>query len=405
MKRILMFSAVALLLMPAWAQQAEVPALGFAEQAQNNEEELYRAGTNAMNQGNWQSALDNFSQVTKLNGRRAEGAMYWTAYAQNKLGRKAAALETLAAFGKQYPRSTWQKDARALEVDIRGASAAGTAPATSAGDDEDIKLYAVNALMSMDSEQAEPLLEKVLGGNASAKIKERALFVLSQSGSPRAQELMGKIARGQAQPELQTKAIRNLGISGQRKLLGEIYGASTSADAKRAVLQALGICGGREELLAAARGEKDAHLRNEAIRGLAIAGGREELRSLYKEATDASTKRELIRSAVISGDQQFLLNAMQNEPDVDVKREAVRTLGVTGGRNTTDALVNIYNTDKDKRIRDAAIDGLFVHGDAHSLVELAKKETDHDMRRRLVEKLSVMGSKEATDYLMQLLEK
>ena len=48
---------------------------------------------------------------------------------------------------------------------------------------------------------------------------------------------------------------------------------------------------------------------------------------------------------------------------------------------------------------------LFVHGDAHSLVELAKKETDPEMRKRLVEKLSVMGNKEATDYLMQLLEK
>ena len=59
--------------------------------------------------------------------------------------------------------------------------------------------------------------------------------------------------------------------------------------------------------------------------------------------------------------------------------------------------------------RAAAFDpatAVLVHGDAHNLVELAKQETDPEMRKRLVEKLSIMGNnKEVSDYLMQLLEK
>jgi hypothetical protein len=51
------------------------------------------------------------------------------------------------------------------------------------------------------------------------------------------------------------------------------------------------------------------------------------------------------------------------------------------------------------------IDALFIKGDAHSLVELARKETNPELRRRLVQKMSVMGNREATDYLMEILNK
>ena len=72
------------------------------------------------------------------------------------------------------------------------------------------------------------MLQKSLDSpNRSEKVKERALFVLSQSDSPKAQQVLDGVARGQAHPELQMKAIHNLGISGNTKELAEIYKAST----------------------------------------------------------------------------------------------------------------------------------------------------------------------------------
>ena len=139
---------------------------------------------------------------------------------------------------KQYPRSTWVNDARALEIEIRGAS--GQATASAPDGDDDLKLYAINGLVNMDPERAVPLLEQVLSGSQSVKIKERALFVLSQSSSTRAQDLMAKIARGQVQPELQAKAIHNLGISGKKTLLSDIYAAAGSTETRRAALKAMG---------------------------------------------------------------------------------------------------------------------------------------------------------------------
>jgi HEAT repeat protein len=342
------------------------------------EEQIYITGTAALDAEQWQTAINQFSQIQ---GPKGDGAAYWKAYAQNKLGQKAAALETIASLMKEYPRSAWVQDAKALEVEIRGAAgveirgAAGQAAAPAADADDDLKLYAINSLISADPERAVPALEKLLAGSQSSRVKQRALFVLSQSKAPRAQDLMAKIARGEMYPDLQVKAIQNVGISGNKKLLTDIYASNAGANAKRAT-----------------------------INGLAIAGAREELRQLYKDTTDRQMKRELIHSAAVTGDRDLLMSAAQDS-DIEVKREAIRTLGISGGADNTTVLLNIYNTEKDSRVRDAAIEGLFVRGDAHDLVELLKKETDPGMKKQLVSKLSVMGNKEATDYLIQLLEK
>jgi hypothetical protein len=48
---------------------------------------------------------------------------------------------------------------------------------------------------------------------------------------------------------------------------------------------------------------------------------------------------------------------------------------------------------------------LFVQNNAEALVALARKESDPAMKRALVQRLSVMKSKVALDYLVELLGK
>jgi len=50
------------------------------------------------------------------------------------------------------------------------------------------------------------------------------------------------------------------------------------------------------------------------------------------------------------------------------------------------------------------IEALFVSGDSTQLIDLAKKETDPKIKRRLVEKISLMGDKASRDYMIQILE-
>jgi HEAT repeat protein len=76
-----------------------------------------------------------------------------------------------------------------------------------------------------------------------------------------------------------------------------------------------------------------------------------------------------------------------------------------GSKKTGDALVQIYNTDKDPEVRRTVINGLFVQGNASGLVDLARKESDPAMKKEIVSKLSVMGSKDPSvmNYMMELL--
>jgi hypothetical protein len=51
------------------------------------------------------------------------------------------------------------------------------------------------------------------------------------------------------------------------------------------------------------------------------------------------------------------------------------------------------------------LDALFIAGDAKGLIAVAKTEKDPELKKKAVEKLSLMGSKEANEYLMELLQK
>ena len=310
------------------------------------ESDLYAEGTDAIDEEEWSRAIDVFKRVVAMKGKRVDGALYWLAYAQHKAGRGGEALKTIDALERAHPQSRWIKDAKALELDIKRSSGQRVDP--SKVDDEELKLIVIQGLMSSDPERALPLLQKIVEGPYSKHVKEQALFVLSQSPSPRAAQLIASIARGAAHAELQSDAIKYLGISGQRnlKLLGEVYQSTANGEVKKEILRAYMLAGAKQPLFTAARSEKDPNLR----------------------AT------------------------------------AVRTLGLMGGERTGATLVQMYRGESDAQVRRAALEGLFVQGNARALVELAKSEKDPRWKREIVQKLAVMNSKDAADYLTDLLK-
>lgn len=55
-------------------------------------------------------------------------------------------------------------------------------------------------------------------------------------------------------------------------------------------------------------------------------------------------------------------------------------------------------------MRKAVIEAFFIQGNARALIRLARAEKDPQTKRSIIEKLSVMGSGEATDYLLEFLK-
>jgi hypothetical protein len=368
--------------------------------------ELYDNGREALDEEKYDQARERFSELAKANGPQTDAALYWEAYADQRLGQRQAALAAIADLKARFPQSRWQKDASALEIEVRQGTGQPSRP--EAQGDQELKMLAIQGLMNSDPERAMPLLEKVLQGPASPKEKSKAMFVLAQSGSPQGREIIGRIARGQSNPELQKRAVEYLAIFGgaeARKTMAEIYSSTTDPSLKRAILRSYMIGGDKERLFAAAKSEKDPELRAEAIRQLGLVHAEPELAQLYQTENSPELRRELLQAFFLAGDANKLLEAAKNEKSPELRRAAVRNLGLVHSDQSDKALAEIYARETDRGIREEVLNAYFIQGNAAGLVAVAKTEKDPGLKRTAVQKLSLMHSKEASDYMMELLQK
>jgi HEAT repeat protein len=376
------------------------------ERQRDQESSVFERAYDQMDSGKWDRAVDGFSQVVAMKGSRADGALYWKAYSQDRLGQRTEALATIAELTKAYPKSPYVRQAQALDLEVRRKAGQPVNPDSQ--NDEDLKLLALNALLNSDPEKAIPYLEKVLQGPSSPKLRSQAVFVLSQSNSPRARQILKDLARGSSTPELQNKAIQSLGVMGgpeSRAILAEVYASSTDVDVKRRILRAFMVAGERQRLFAAAQTEQNEDLRREAVQQLGVMGAHDELWQLYQKESSVAVKKQILQAMFVGGNSTRLIDLAKSEKDPELRATAVRNLGLMGGSETGDALLSIYSTDKDPSVRKNVINALFTQGNATALVSLARKETDLDMKKAIVQKLSVMGGKVATDYMLELLNK
>src|SRR6266481_195432 len=332
--------------------------------------ELYDDGREALDEDRYDRAESRFDQLSQMNGPQTDAALYWKAYAENRLGKRDTALANIAELKRRFPLSRWQKDAAALEIEVRQTS--GQAVHPEAQKDDELRLLAIRGLMNSDPERAMPLLGKVLeNGSASPKEKSQAMFGGAES----------------------------------RKLLAELYRSTSHASIKRSLLRAYMIGGDREHLFEAAKNEKDDDVKREAIRQLGLVHAQSELQQLYRSDNSPAVRRELLQAFFLAGDAPKLLEAAQNEKDPELRRTAVRNLGLIHSDDSAKALQSIYAKETDRGIKEEVLNAYFIQGNAAAIVAIARNEKDLQLKRTAVSKLSIMHSKEATDYLMEILQK
>jgi len=370
----------------------------------NNQDRLYQNGTRALDGQRWDQAIEYCARVETLGGSRADGALYWTAWAQSKQGNSAAALESLSRLRQSYPSSRWVTEARALEVEIRQAAGQSVRPENVP--DDELKLMALNSLVKADEQRVIPMLDKIVKGTGSPRLKERALFVLAQNGSPQARQAVTNIAKGDGNPDLQAKAVMYLGAFGDndsRQALSEIYKSSTNIDVKRNILRAFMATGDRDRLLELAKSEQNADLRAEAVQQLAGMGAQDQVWQLYQNDMSTEVRKKIIQAMVAMHNEPRLVSLLKTENDPDLRRSIVQTLGSIPSPASTDALKATYISDKDDGVRRAVVDALAQQRNSAALIELSRKETDATMKKRILERLTTLKSPEATDYFLELL--
>lgn len=295
----------------------------------------------------------------------------------------------------------------ALGAVVTSSASLGQTAATTGGDDE-MKMMALNGLRQADASVAVPQIEKLLASNSSIELKRRALSILAQDDTAQARDVLARFARGESNTSLQGEAIRQLGVMGgseAQKTLADIYAASSDMGIKRMILRSFMVAGDKDRLLAAAKDEKNGDLRVEAVRQLGAMGASDALLQLYKTESTDEVKAQILRGLGICGNTEAISQIAQNDPSPTMRQAAVRAIGISDGGNSEATLTRLYSTEKDMNVRKEILRSFFIRQDAKGLIAVAKTETDPELRKYAVRQLSVMNSKEATDYLVELLNK
>ena len=385
-----------------------IPALLAPEaSAQNRTEErmerAYERGQRHLDRREYGEAVERFDEVIASKTSRAPGAMYWRSWALYRMNKRTEALETLAALERTYPNSAWKNDGKALDLEIRQASGQRVSP--DSVEDEELRLVALHSLAMNDPDRALPVVEKILAGPYSMKMKEKALFVLTQLPSKSGNALIERVARGELNPDLQLEAIEFIGVMGNaasRELLSSIYRQTSNVSVKKEIMESYMVSGDRKRLLELARGEQNAALRGKAVEQLGVMGATEELRQLYQQESSFEVKKDIIEALFVGGAKSIVESLAKTEKDPKLRKEAIEALGLLGA-STESTLLEIYRSDTDREIRKEVIEALFIQGNAKALVALARRETDPRMKKEIVEQLSIMASEDARAYLMELL--
>jgi len=247
--------------------------------------------------------------------------------------------------------------------------ATGSLAQTDTTDDaESLRMTALEALITAPPARAMPIVDKVLSGNHSAKLKERALFILSQMETPESQSRLLAFAND-SQGELQTEAIRMIGIGGDKDALaslGEIYRGG-NADVRDAVLEAYLIADDTAAVFNIAANTQDEEEFSEAVTMLGAMGANAELRELRNRA---GLSESLIEALAISGDPESI-----NE------------------------LVDIYRNAETDEIRNSALEGLMIAGHDEGLLELYRGAGSAADKRQILQYLVMMDSEAVWDLI------
>ena len=268
-------------------------------------------------------------------------------------------------------------------------------------DDEALKVAAVEALIAAPPERALPLARKVLDGNNSDNVKEKALFILSQIDAPEAQETLLSFAR-EANGPLQAEAIRMIGIGGNDQSLASLRPLYESGDSevREAVLEALMIAGDKQTVFEIAMTAEGEDFEN-AVDMLGVMGAKAELRELRGKK---GAEEALIDAYAISGDFESLQQLALDDSNAEIQAEAIQAMGIVGGAEVGATLVRIYRDASSEKIRDAALDGLMISDDDASVLELYRSATDSREKKELLERLVMMDSDEVWSLIDSALE-
>ena len=313
---------------------ASIDQRSVAGSAEDAADSLYRLGRQAINDDNYEKAVAIFRQVVDKypKSQTASDALYWRAWASYQLGRDRhnkeyfdQALQAIDQLQDKYPKATSLADARDLRTRVRSAQASlgdskaagdiasqakqlSQSTSCSGGDDE-MRMAALQGLMSMNATDALPILKQVLAQRDPCRVglRKQAVYLIAQR---RGDDVVGsllEVARNDPSNEVQSDAVYWLSTTRSDRAtaaLDSVLFQGRDTDLRTKAVYALSQVGTQRAGEALRRAAQDEKL-PEDVRGQAtywLGNARladlDFFRALYKSTRSSNVHGQIIQAVV-----------------------------------------------------------------------------------------------------------
>ncbi len=426
---------------------------------QDTADAVYRRARTAFNARQYQEAIDLFRQVREnyADSQYRASALYYEAFALSRLDSEDSyrqALSLLEALRSRY--EYWSSDYASLYTRLQGQLArlgdpeAAAAVAEQAaqlervamarrslerrgveggvgrygmqGDEDDVRMQALNALMQMDAESAMPILRDVLANKDTShvRLRRRALMIVAQKRAEGREDILIDAARNDPDLGVREQAVQGLSmVRTDRALaaLDSILQSATEESLQHRVLIALSQHRGDEagEILMsfAQRSDVSTELRKQAVQWL---GRRRDaapfLRDYYHGLDDVELKEQVLVGLSRSHDEEnaeFLLGIAGDErADMKLRSRALYWLGRM--RGIEQDMYALYDQVSETQLKGQLISVYGQRGRRDSLavdklIEIVRTETDQDRRSQAIFWLGHTGSARAAEVLREIINR
>ena len=411
---------------------------------------LWRQGRNAISDEDWRVAQRLFARIHDKYPKSAYAAdsYYWEAFALSRLGGTHYVRDAVALLERQVERyasasSVKNGDAKSLLTRLQGTLARGgdadaaaeistraaatvalsaaelarsgaavaragvgrsrteSVPAGCKSEDDDDRVEALNALLQMGSDDALPILKKVLArrDRCSEVLRRKAVFLVSQKRGDEAADILMATAKDDPDAETREQAVFWLSQVRSDKaipLLEQILKTSTDETMQDKALFALSQKSDDRAQQAlrdyASREDLSAHLREQAIFWLGQRRSEDNakfLRELFVKTTSQEAKDKILFSISQSrstGNDQWLLDqAVNTKNSMELRKQALFWAGQNGSIDMA-KLGALYDKATEEEFKNQVIFVLSQRGKSpeavDKLIDIAKNEKNRELRKQ-----------------------
>jgi HEAT repeat protein len=378
----------------------------------------FRDGRDLIESEKWQQAAEKFDAFINQfpKDRDVDAALYWYAYALQKQGKKDEAAAPLLRLIKNFPNSSWRREAEAMLVTLGRGDAVQQALDRN---NCEIKILALQSLFQANEDRAINFVSEVLQSNAEATcpgIKAAAVSLLGSHGGARATPILLEIARGQGDLKLRLTAIRRLGEQKGDSVVDDLiklYDADRSKEIRAQILRALSEtenARARTKIIEIARSSDDVTMRQMAIRYLGEqndSASLDELIRLYDADHTPEVRTQIMRALSEREDPRAnakLLEIARKGETPELRVEAIRRIA-DRGRGSYDDLIQLYNSEMNQQIRQGLIRAYADMNDPRArakLFEIARAGDSMELRAYAIRRLGDKNDEETVNQLIAM---